>query len=97
MDKVDKGIQEIEDMDLEEGENVVVPLDVNEVLDNKDIYLQEFGSVVTSSEASKEVECNRVVVAVEVNREDVRKVETEEQCGNDDIRNVVVTSSYHHY
>lgn len=39
MDKVDKGIQEIEDMDLEEGENVVVPLDVNEVLDNKDIYL----------------------------------------------------------
>lgn len=39
MDKVDKGIQEIEDMDLEEGENVVVPLDVNEVLDNKDIYV----------------------------------------------------------
>lgn len=38
MDKVDKGIQEIEDMDLE-GENVVVPLDVNDVLDNKDIYL----------------------------------------------------------
>ena len=32
-----EGIQEIEDMDLEEGKNVV-PLDVNEVLENKDIY-----------------------------------------------------------
>jgi hypothetical protein len=40
-----EGIQEIEDMDLEEGKNVV-PLDVNEVLENKDIYLEECGIVV---------------------------------------------------
>ena len=49
-----EGIQEMEDMDLEEGKNVV-PLDVNEVLENKDIYLKECGIVVTPSETSKEM------------------------------------------
>ena len=49
-----EGIQEIEDMDLEEGKNVV-PLDVNEVLENKDIYLEECGIVVAPSETSKEI------------------------------------------
>ena len=49
-----EGIQEMEDMDLEEGKNVV-PLDVNEVLENKDIYLEECGIVVAPSETSKEM------------------------------------------
>jgi len=50
-----QGIQEIEDMDLEEGKNVV-PLNVNEVLENTDIYLEECGTVVAPSETSKEME-----------------------------------------
>jgi len=45
---------------------------------------------VTPSEARKEMEDNRVVVAVE----DVREIETEEQCDNDDIRNVVIEETY---
>jgi len=52
--QVGEGIQEIEEMDLEEGENVV-PLDVNEVLENKDIDLEECGIVVAPSEKSNEM------------------------------------------
>ena len=75
MDEVDKGYQ-VEDMDFEECESVVAPLDVNEVLENKDMDLEECGSVVAPSEAIKEMKGNRVVVAVEVHREDVREAET---------------------
>ena len=54
---------------------------------------EECGSVVASSKASKEMKGNKVMVVVEVHREDVREVETREQCDNHDIRNVD-TSSY---
>ena len=47
-------IQEIEYMDPAEGENVV-PLAVNEVLENKYIDLEECGIVFAPSETSKEM------------------------------------------
>lgn len=54
---------------------------------------EECGSVVAPSKAIKEMKGNKVMVVVEVHREDVREVETREQCENHDIRNVD-TSSY---
>ena len=55
---------------------------------------EECGSVVAPSKASKEMKGNKVMVVVEVHREDVREVETLEQCDNHDIRNVDISSYF---
>lgn len=95
MDETNEEIQEIEqieEMNLEEGDNVVELLDTREVFENEDIDQEKCEIAVTPAEESKEMEGNRVVVAVEVHKEDVWEVETE-----DDIRNAIIEGNHSTY
>ena len=92
MDETNEEIQEIEqieEMNLEEGDNVVELLDTREVFENEDIDQEKCEIAVTPAEESKEMEGNRVVVAVEVHKEDVWEVETE-----DDKRNAIIEGNH---
>lgn len=80
-----KEIEQIEEMNLEEGDNVVELLDARKVFENEDIDQEKCEIAVTPAEKSKEMEGNRVVV----HKEDVWEVETE-----DDIRNAIIEGNH---